>query len=374
MLRILPPLAALAAVLLYSPLVAQDPTFSQFYINRLYLSPALVGLDPGTTFNVSYRNQWPGVSGAFNTASASVELQEPCLGSAFAASGFYDRAGEGGFQTLGFGLHYAYIIGPKHSNIHVGMRGGFVQRSVDWSKLVFSDQLDPVYGIVRGTGAEQVMDQVIYPDFDAGIAWRHEFDHPIFKNTPIRMLLGAAVSHLLRPDQSLYNIETVVPRRWTGHLAVEIPMSAYHRRTGRSFPFRKFFLMPNIKYDSQGEVNVALNQGRTHLLTYGMYVQTPSPLYCGLLLQHQWFDRNRNNTRGLVTTAGMAFADDAGHRYFVGGSYDFNVKGLTTRAGGAFEINLRMVLTGQHIACKGSPRESWKRENMRRIQDCDGLF
>ena len=74
MLRIFSPLAALAAVLLHLPAAAQDPTFSQFYINRLYLSPALVGLDPGTTLNVSYRNQWPGVSGAFNTASASVEL------------------------------------------------------------------------------------------------------------------------------------------------------------------------------------------------------------------------------------------------------------------------------------------------------------
>jgi type IX secretion system PorP/SprF family membrane protein len=373
MMRSLPLLVWLA-LLAGAPLMAQDPTFSQFYINRLYLSPALVGLDPGTTFNVSYRNQWPGVSGAFNTASASVELQEPCLSSAFAASGFYDRAGEGGFQTLGFGLHYAYIIGPKRSNVHIGMRGGFVQRSIDWSKLVFSDQLDPVYGIVRGTAAAQVMEKVMYPDFDAGIAWRQEYDHPVFKKTPIRSLLGVAVSHLLRPDQSFYDIESIVPRRWTIHGALEIPMSPYQRRTGRHYPFRKFFLMPNFKYEWQGESSAALNQGRTHLLTYGMYVQTPSPLYFGALLQHQRFDRNRNNTNALVLTSGVAFSDDAGRRYTVGGSYDFNVKGLTTRAGGAFEINFRMVLTGQHVACKGSPRESWKQENMKRIQDCDGLF
>lgn len=373
MLRALPAFALLGALLACSPLAAQDPTFSQFYINRIYLNPALVGLDGGTAFNISYRNQWPGVTGAFNTASASVELQEPCLGSAFAASGFYDKAGEAGFQTIGFGLHYAYIIGTQRSNIHIGMKAGYVQRSLDWSKLVFSDQLDPVYGVVRGSAAQLGLEQVGYPDFDAGIAWRQEYDHPHYRKTPIRSMLGIAVSHLLRPDQSFYDIESIVPRRWTIHAAAEIPMAPYLRKSGRH-TFRKYFFLPNFKYEWQGESSAVLNQGRTQLLSYGMYVQTPSPLYFGLLLQHQKFGSNRNNTNALVVTSGLDFTDDAGYHYIVGGSYDFNVKGLSTKGGGAFEVNFRMVLTGQHIACKGSSRDRSRRESMRRIQDCNNFF
>ena len=48
---------------------AQAPQFSQFYTNPLYQNPALAG-DAGTPrLIVNYRNQWPSVGTAFQTAA-----------------------------------------------------------------------------------------------------------------------------------------------------------------------------------------------------------------------------------------------------------------------------------------------------------------
>ncbi|MCB0634515.1 MAG: type IX secretion system membrane protein PorP/SprF, partial [Lewinella sp.] len=39
-------------------LKAQDPSFSQFYANRVYLNPAFVGLESGITLSATSRMQW----------------------------------------------------------------------------------------------------------------------------------------------------------------------------------------------------------------------------------------------------------------------------------------------------------------------------
>ena len=208
--KILPASTVASFLLLPFFLFAQDPVLSQFFVNRLYLNPAMVGLNNGVAFNASYRNQWPGVQGAFNSGTISMEMQEPCLGGGLGVSGFYDRAGESAFQTVAFNLHYAYIIGigPRHSrqpsgNLHFGMKAGFAQRGINWDQLVFSDQLDPIYGVVRPTAAQRGLATVAYPDFDAGIIWRQNWRHPRYKKTPFRSLVGFSAQHLLRPDQSL---------------------------------------------------------------------------------------------------------------------------------------------------------------------------
>ncbi|MEY4602756.1 MAG: hypothetical protein RIT43_48, partial [Bacteroidota bacterium] len=38
---------------------AQDPTFTQFYANPLYLNPAFAGSHGCPRFALNYRNEWP---------------------------------------------------------------------------------------------------------------------------------------------------------------------------------------------------------------------------------------------------------------------------------------------------------------------------
>lgn len=51
---------------------AQDPQYSQYYANALYLSPAFAGADQNSRAIFATRYQWPGLDAAFvsNTFSA----------------------------------------------------------------------------------------------------------------------------------------------------------------------------------------------------------------------------------------------------------------------------------------------------------------
>jgi len=44
---------------------AQDPQFTQFYANKLYLAPSFAGATQMDRVSTSYRNQWPSLPGVF---------------------------------------------------------------------------------------------------------------------------------------------------------------------------------------------------------------------------------------------------------------------------------------------------------------------
>lgn len=58
---------------MYGSVYAQDPEFTQFYANPLYLNPAFAGSQRCPRVALNYRNQWPALSGTFVTSSASYD-------------------------------------------------------------------------------------------------------------------------------------------------------------------------------------------------------------------------------------------------------------------------------------------------------------
>ena len=64
-----------AAVLAVASLQAnaQDPAFSQFYANPLYLNPAFAGSDICPRMSLNFRDQWPGIGKTYVTYSASYD-------------------------------------------------------------------------------------------------------------------------------------------------------------------------------------------------------------------------------------------------------------------------------------------------------------
>ena len=60
---------------------AQDPQFSQFYANPLFLNPALAGFIDCGRVNLNYRNQWPSLANAYITYSASYDQNIPGINS-----------------------------------------------------------------------------------------------------------------------------------------------------------------------------------------------------------------------------------------------------------------------------------------------------
>lgn len=177
---------------------AQDPSFSQFYASRIYLNPAFTGIENGLSFASASRMQWLNVDQGFQTYVASIEFQEPYLRSGFGLSLFHDTQGIMQLNTNGISLSYAYHIPMDEHNLHIGFQGHWIQKSVDWDKITFSDELDPVFGDINPTSAVPLLDNINYTDFDFGILWRFQKDMKIGKliSRDTRTSIGLSLHHL----------------------------------------------------------------------------------------------------------------------------------------------------------------------------------
>ena len=58
---------------------AQDPLFTQFFSNALYLNPAMAGRDLSPRVHSTYRNQWPGINKAYVTYNLEYDQFAPDL-------------------------------------------------------------------------------------------------------------------------------------------------------------------------------------------------------------------------------------------------------------------------------------------------------
>src|SRR5436190_2720521 len=89
---------------------AQDPEFTQFYANPLYLNPAFAGSTRCPRISLNYRNQWPALSGTFVTYTASYDQHVEALGGGLGLLVLNDKAGEGTLTTANISAVYAYQL------------------------------------------------------------------------------------------------------------------------------------------------------------------------------------------------------------------------------------------------------------------------
>ncbi len=142
---------------------AQDVHFTQKFNIPTYESPALTG--NGTKVNrlsVLYRDQWRVVPvkyvSAFINYDRKIFENEEHL---FAAGlqFLYDRAGDGALSTFNPNISVAYtrFFNGKKQGLSLGLNVGFLQRTIDASKLQFDSQYDGVQydpNIVSGESFE----------------------------------------------------------------------------------------------------------------------------------------------------------------------------------------------------------------------------
>lgn len=312
-------------IILGFSLKAQDPSFSQFYSHRLYLNPAFTGTQPGLTIGAHYRNQWNVVPGGFTTYSVWADIQEPNISSGFGIMALRDEEGAGGLITQGAGLSYAYILRfSSNFNINIGVRTSYWQKSVDWSKLVFTDQLHALDGIVNGTSALSNVDRAHLLDFDAGIVARWQMS---IGKKDINSNIGFSVSHLTEPEESLQYIGTKIPRRYTGHIGTMIPISFF-----KNFSKRLIYLSPNMKADFQGDIQV---------FSYGLYVIS-NPIYVGGFYQNRTPGFDVQNTNFITVIGGVEFEVSDQSNLNIAYSFDVSVTGVSSRARGVHEISMKL--------------------------------
>jgi type IX secretion system PorP/SprF family membrane protein len=293
---------------------SQDPHFSQFYSNPLYLSSSFAGLTDDNRLSLNYRNQWPEISHGYQTYSASFDKAIDRYNSGVGVFILQDVAGTGSLRNTNIGLFYSYDFKIKE-NFHIrpGLNFAYTQGSIYFDRLLWYDQIYP--DINNPTSAEVFpMNRVNDIDFSTSVMAYNE-----------RFWLGTSIDHILRPNQSFYFIDNEdfnpgkVPLKYTVY-------------GGAKFSGKES-LLKTIPINTQFAF-IYREQGEFRQLDLGMYLNK-NPLvlgfwYRGIPLYKEFFNRD-----AFTVLVGVK-----NKNYSFGYSYDFTISKLFGSTGGSHEISL----------------------------------
>src|ERR1043166_7020402 len=133
-------------------LQAQDPQFTQFYANPLYLNPAFAGTARCPRICMNWRNQWPNLSGRYITYSGSFDMHMDALAGGIGVLVTTDDQAHGTLKTTNASLLYSYqAVINREFSLKFGLQATFMQKSLDVNNLHFGDMIDPRRGFVWNT-------------------------------------------------------------------------------------------------------------------------------------------------------------------------------------------------------------------------------
>ncbi|NJM15579.1 MAG: PorP/SprF family type IX secretion system membrane protein [Bacteroidales bacterium] len=97
-------------IIVFTKGFGQDPQFTQFYSNPLYLAPSFAGAIDGSRISLNARNQWvgKGLGAPFKTISFSFDHYFSSFNSGVGLLVMRDVAGDGNLGVLNVGLQYSY--------------------------------------------------------------------------------------------------------------------------------------------------------------------------------------------------------------------------------------------------------------------------
>jgi type IX secretion system PorP/SprF family membrane protein len=299
---------------LSTQVLAQDPTFTQFYSNPVYLNPALSGSSGCPRVALNYRNEWPQLSGNYVTYAAAYDSYFKNISGGVGIVAMHDQQGAGTIQTSMIGASYSYYLKVNRKfRLMFGTQAAYYQKYLDWSQLTFGDMIDPRRGFIYQTG-----------DVPRGDGRRGFFDVSAgFVGFSKNFYFGGAFHHLNRPDESMILGQSRLPIKITGHLGANIKLGQRGRYSSTTF------LSPNIIYQ---------NQNGFQQLNIGAYLKYES------FTIGAWY-RNKD---AFILTVGLTT-----DKYRIGYSYDLTVSQLGNGvSGGSHEISM-----GFNLKCKKPARD-----------------
>ncbi|HLN21399.1 MAG TPA: PorP/SprF family type IX secretion system membrane protein [Bacteroidales bacterium] len=292
--------------LVHTEIYSQDPTFSQFYANALYLSPSFAGATAEYRLGINYRDQWPSIPGKFRTYSISFDKAMPNFNSGIGVLATYDVAGTGELSTTNIGLLYSYDFNINREwHIRPGVNFKFFYQGLDIYKLIFASSM-------TGSGTTTMVspppfDNVADVDFSTSALVYNESSWA-----------GLSIDHLLKPRTSFYGNDDFIPVKVNLYGGIQILNKT------------------RLRVKTQEVMSIAMNfqkQSKFYQTDVGLYY-FKYPLIFGL-----WY-------RGIpfiTSQAGDAVIGLIGiktDQIHIGYSYDFTISNLIANTAGAHEISL----------------------------------
>lgn len=297
---------------------AQDPNFSHFFSNTQYYNPAATAIHSGFRACANTRFQWTHVPSNFNTAYLGIETQalnKTGLGLSFLSN----AEGEGRLRTNNLMLYYSYRpIETRNFQIQAGFQSGIVQKRIDFSQFVFSDQLDEVYGSVNGT---QFMapsnDRIFYPDFGAGVMAMLNSPNHMNKDLKLLSTLGFAAHHITMPRDEFFNTGGKLPVKWV-------------LNAGTNIFYHDVVYAPALIWETQGPFST---------FSIGMNA-VRQPIYAGFWFRNRTIGFKGNEFDSFIFNIGSNFSTKGEGRLKFGYAYDFTISRLRTSTYGTHELTL----------------------------------
>lgn len=312
--------------------------FSQFYASPLQINPAFAGVTIAPRLTLNYRNQWGQIEGGYETYAATYEQSLEGLNSGLGIILMADDAMNGVYKTNRISGVYGYQLQINRSSfIKFGLEAGFIRTGVDWDRLQFGDQIDPLNGFEGSQGSSEQrpvnLNKTIF-DVGAGIL--------IFTE---KYYGGVSVKHLNNPDESLLeineNLGAGLPMRLTVHGGAEFDIGGGNNQNAPAF------ISPNVLIVKQGDF------GQINAGAYAGF---------GKFFAGGWYRMGFSNADAAILLAGY---NEGILR--IGYSYDFTVSGLAAvNPGGTHEISV--------IINFDNSRETQRRRKSSRYNDCFKMF
>jgi type IX secretion system PorP/SprF family membrane protein len=313
---------------------SQDPQFSQFYANPLYLNPALAGGALAPRATISYRNQWPALSANFVTTTFGGDIFLPNYNSGLGVLLTMDSQGLGNLKSTDLAFQYSYQIRLNEvTSLRLGMQGGFGSRTLDYFGLTFGDQYNNsgLTGLPSQDPFAETGPSIFFADFGAGGMVYSDW-----------YWAGASFHHINRPNQAFIidnNPDPVQESLQRGE--ARLPMKSSFQ-AGLRIPFAGYTFLGN-EIDKEKTISPAIlykKQGKYDQLDAGLYV-TIEPLVLGAWyrgIPFKQYERGINNHESLIFLAGFRQ-----EKFSIGYSYDLTISTLGVGSGGAQEISLSYI-------------------------------
>nr|MBS0038518.1 type IX secretion system membrane protein PorP/SprF [Saprospiraceae bacterium] len=343
-----------------SALHAQDPFFNQFSTNESVFNPSLVGYKGSLSFQSAFKSQWGG-SGVqdFRSGRISIEESVPCSIFDYGFNFGFNEEGEGLLRRVDIGFRFAGVVpfdwGPSRHNLRIGGGLQWSVNRVDYTRLTFSDQLDPKYGLYDRLGIanptgfvppnEGRSNWFFTPSM--GISHRILIDHSNPGSSTI--LYGIAIHNAFSigsgsftgNEESILGIGTKIPTRYSAFATWEF-IPYFQRKTFISIrPLMVIEFQEQLSYLNTG-LRISLNR----LVAVGAYYHSNKAPEMGV------------NTRWLTFNVELGIPTSNKQRIELGFAYTNNLSGVRNYLGGMLEFSLIIHLASSPV-CKLAGREDW---------------
>jgi type IX secretion system PorP/SprF family membrane protein len=322
----------LTAIFMYLPCYAQDHMYSQFFNSPVYLNPALNGqFDGDLRMNLIYRNQYSSLPGNLTYLSASIDYNVPQFGGGLGLLITRSSEGSAYLTKNNFAGIYSYSVGSEDYVLSFGLQAGVTNRSVDFSKLVFGDQIDPRLGFIPGsvTAADR-------PDFNN----KFYFDSGAGINLTLKNFnIGGAAQHINHPNESFTGTPATLPIRTTLHASLRYNLT----RDDNLDEDDKSYIIPSVVFYKQAQaqsINVGM-QYKRRSINAGIWYRSGGQGMPGAVVVSFIFDLFINKEGGEKMRFGVS------HDVPAGGLNYSNTSG-TTEASIGYETTLPSRTGAEH--------------------------